>query len=74
MKSIMVTYPYFQSLPKGVKMMLLASENYFFSEAGSMSSDCRDRLYRSSISMQPRPWSAVGARPMSLADARARVI
>lgn len=30
MKSIVVTYPYFQSLPKGVKMMLIASESFFF--------------------------------------------
>jgi hypothetical protein len=33
MKSIITTYPDFQSLPQGVKKMLLASENYFFGEA-----------------------------------------
>jgi hypothetical protein len=32
MKSIITTYPDFQSLPRGVKKMLLASENYFFRE------------------------------------------
>lgn len=32
MKSIMVTYPDFQSLPKGLKQMLLASETFFFDE------------------------------------------
>jgi len=33
MKSIITTYPDFQSLPRGVKKMLLASENFFFGEA-----------------------------------------
>ena len=32
-KSIMVTYPGFQTLPKGVKQMLLASESHFFDAA-----------------------------------------
>lgn len=31
-KSIMVTYPDFQALPKGVKRMLLASEDFYFGE------------------------------------------
>lgn len=35
MKTIVVTYPYFQSLPKGVKMMLVESEGFFFREANS---------------------------------------
>jgi hypothetical protein len=33
MKLIMMTYPGFQDLPKGVKKMLLASESHFFDEA-----------------------------------------
>ena len=33
MKSIMLAYPGFQDLPKGVKKMLLASETFFFGEA-----------------------------------------
>lgn len=33
MKSILVTYPGFQSLPKGIKRMLVESENLFFEEA-----------------------------------------
>jgi hypothetical protein len=33
MKSVMMTYPAFQDLPKGVKRMLLASESFFFGEA-----------------------------------------
>jgi len=32
MKSIMVTYPDFQKLPKGLKQMLVASESFFFEE------------------------------------------
>jgi hypothetical protein len=31
-KSIVCTYPNFPALPKGLKQMLLASENLFFSE------------------------------------------
>jgi len=33
MKSIMVTYPDFRLLPKGLKQLLLASETFFFEEA-----------------------------------------
>ena len=33
MRSIMWTYPGFQSLPRGIKQMLVASENDFFSDA-----------------------------------------
>ena len=32
MKSIMVTYPDFQRLPKGLKQLLVASESFFFDE------------------------------------------
>jgi hypothetical protein len=32
MKSIMVTYPGFQCLPKGLKQMLVESESFFFEE------------------------------------------
>jgi hypothetical protein len=32
-KSIICTYPDFRSLPKGVKQMLVVSENLFFEEA-----------------------------------------
>jgi hypothetical protein len=35
MKSIVVTYPGFQTLPKGLKMMLVASESFFFHEANA---------------------------------------
>jgi hypothetical protein len=33
MKTVMLTYPDFHELPKGVKRMLLASETFFFGEA-----------------------------------------
>lgn len=33
MKSVMMTYPGFRELPKGVKKMLLVSETFFFGEA-----------------------------------------
>jgi hypothetical protein len=35
MKSIITTYPDFQSLPKGVRRMLVVSESFFFLEADS---------------------------------------
>lgn len=38
MKSIITNYPDFHSLPRGVKMMLLASEDHFFNEVKSQAS------------------------------------
>jgi len=35
MKTIILTYPGFQSLPKGLKQMLVASEAFFFGEVRS---------------------------------------
>jgi hypothetical protein len=35
MKSIITTYPHFQTLPRGIKMMLLALECHFFDEANA---------------------------------------
>jgi hypothetical protein len=35
MRTIILTYPGFQSLPKGIKQMLIASENFYFEEVGS---------------------------------------
>jgi hypothetical protein len=43
MKSIMMTYPNFQALPKGLKQMLLASESFFFDEAAGTPDAERDR-------------------------------
>ena len=42
MKSIMTTYPDFQSLPREVKKLLLASESYFFQEANALPATVRD--------------------------------
>jgi hypothetical protein len=36
MKSILVTYPDFQSLPKGIKRMLVLSESLFFNDASAL--------------------------------------
>jgi hypothetical protein len=33
MKSIMITYPDFRELPKGIRQMLVVSETFFFEEA-----------------------------------------
>jgi hypothetical protein len=33
MRTIILTYPGFQSLPRGIKQMLVTSESFFFSEA-----------------------------------------
>ena len=35
MKSSILTYPEFNTLPKGIKMMLLESESFFFNEEQS---------------------------------------
>jgi hypothetical protein len=35
MKSIMMTYPDFIRLPRGIKQMLVASESLFFAEVGA---------------------------------------
>jgi hypothetical protein len=33
MRTIILTYPGFQSLPRGIKQMLVASETFFFDDA-----------------------------------------
>jgi hypothetical protein len=35
MRTIILTYPGFQSLPRGVKQLLLATENFYFEEPRS---------------------------------------
>ena len=39
MNSITATYPGFQSLPKGIKRMLVVSENLFFEQAKGLPQD-----------------------------------
>jgi len=35
MRTIILTYPGYQSLPRGIKQMLVASENFYFDESRS---------------------------------------
>ena len=35
MRTIILTYPGYQSLPQGIKQMLVASENFYFDEIGA---------------------------------------
>lgn len=35
MRTIILTYPGYQSLPRGIKQMLVASENFYFDEIGA---------------------------------------
>ena len=44
MKSIMATYPDFKGLPRGVKQMLLTSENFFFDEVKIASTGIGDGM------------------------------
>lgn len=52
MKSILITYPNFQALPKGVKQMLLASESFFFNQPSAAPK-------RGKEIVQPKPPAAV---------------
>jgi hypothetical protein len=47
LKSIVCTYPEFRTLPKGLKQMLVASENLFFNEVGgpALMSPSRDSCH-----------------------------
>jgi hypothetical protein len=60
MKSIVVTYPGYQNLPRGLKRLLVASENSFFSEPAPAVSN--DRLAPKSF------WQAAGTRTASDPD------
>jgi hypothetical protein len=41
MRSIMLTYPGFQTLPRGLKRMLVTSESGFFSDVQPSATHCR---------------------------------
>ncbi len=44
MRTIILTYPGYQSLPRGIKQMLVASENFYFDEIGAVAANAnRDR-------------------------------
>jgi hypothetical protein len=53
MKTIMATYPDFHTLPKGVKMMLLASEVHFFNETNPPGSRRREKAPEISHGLLP---------------------
>jgi len=44
MKSIILTYPGFQALPKGIKQMLAVSETVFFRDATTTSTAVQGKL------------------------------
>lgn len=35
MRTILLTYPGYRSLPKGIKQLLVATEDFYFDESGS---------------------------------------
>jgi hypothetical protein len=52
-KSIVCTYPDFRELPKGLKQMLLASENLFFSEVQAPTARANEREMRKNHLLPP---------------------
>ncbi len=63
MKSILVTYPNFQSLPKGLKSMLVISESDFFRDVktsrlrrGPRGAKLSNGLFRGRSIAVPSPW------------------
>jgi len=54
-KSIMVTYPDFQSLPKGIKKMLVTSESVFFGDARTALNG-REELVRGRVQTPTRSY------------------
>ncbi len=47
MNSIVLTYPYFQSLPKGLKMMLVESEAFFYQQGHAAHTEANAAAYQS---------------------------
>jgi hypothetical protein len=43
MRTIILTYPGYQSLPRGIKQMLLASESFYFDESRSAAANCKPK-------------------------------
>lgn len=76
MRSIMTTYPDFMALPRGIKKLLLASENYFFDEAKAPSrasaslefSTGRDRLRNQTRNQTPASGVRFGADELNAAS------
>jgi hypothetical protein len=53
MRTIILTYPGFRSLPKGVKQMLVTSENLFFGNARSIVANKKSAGLNDAIIAQP---------------------
>jgi hypothetical protein len=51
MRSIVTTYPGYQSLPKGIKMMLVASESLFFNEARTGAPRRADEKWKGGVAL-----------------------
>lgn len=43
MRTIVLTYPGYQSLPRGIKQLLVASENFYFDESQSAATNRKPR-------------------------------
>jgi hypothetical protein len=56
MRSIMMTYPGFHALPRGVKRMLVESENLFFAEAKSTTDRLIHALEHASAPVSEHVW------------------
>jgi hypothetical protein len=56
MRSIMMTYPGFQALPRGIKRMLVESESLFFAEARSTTDRLIHALGRASAPVPEIGW------------------
>jgi hypothetical protein len=56
LKSIVCTYPDFRTLPKGLKQMLVVSENLFFSEAQSSCIESHEHEKRQLWHLPQRPF------------------
>ena len=59
LKSIVCTYPDFRTLPKGLKQMLVASENLFFNEVSAAPAQVVSRNIEHN---RARPWQPTPRR------------
>jgi hypothetical protein len=63
MRTIILTYPGYQSLPRGIKQMLVASENFYFDEAVAPAAKMnRDKIKDAKIA-QFLPLASLGKIP-----------
>jgi len=69
MNTIIMTYPGFHALPRGIKMMLVESENFFFGEIRSRTEMAPRGTLTVNISLMPKCGSDLTGRFMSWHDA-----